>query len=219
VSSDNEMVVEEKAAKPKSKKKANPLSTFMVLSAVAAAGATGHFLWKYQARLEQPAAAPVATTVQPSLPEPDVAVDPNSKVLRAIQELQQARVAPAPRPEPLESTKPQQAIMGATGKSVRGGITIMGKNGVTAGVAPASAADRAGAGNYSSAYPAARPDPNAGPKVYTSRDPNLDNPSNGLEGTGRPRYYNYDLKGSYSSGTSGTYETRRTYTGSNTTSR
>ena len=170
--------------------KGNPLSTFLVVAAVAAAGGVGHFLWKFQARLNDGAAAGTTAAVAArSMPEPEAQLDPDNKVVRALNELQAPRVQNAPRPaaaDGLALGAPIPIVSG--GKSVRGGISIVGKNGAVSGVAPATPADLRGRDDY---YAPSSGSPGDGPKIYTSRDPNLDLPLPSHR-SGRPRYYDFE---------------------------
>lgn len=173
------------------KPKGNALSTFLVVAAVAAVGGTGRFLWNYQARLNDGSSAGVSTAVAAqALPEPEAQLDPDNKVMRALNELQAPRVQNAPRPVADNASAGAPIPIVSGGKSVRGGISIVGKNGAVSGVAPATVDDHRRRDEYSGpSY--ASPSPGDGPRIYTSRDPNLDLPPPSYR-SGRPRYYDFE---------------------------
>lgn len=194
------------------KQKGKALSSFLVIAALVAVGGTGRFLWNYQSRLDAggPASANAAL---PPVPEPEGAADPNSSnLLRAINELQAAKVANAPRPT-AEPTEPMPAVP-IVSKPVRGGIQIVGKNGVASGVAPPTREDLATLDQNSRYYSPPPRDTNDGPRIYVPDDPNRYLPQ-GPWRSGRPRYYDYDSGRSRPSYDS-SYQ-RRTTVRSNTT--
>jgi hypothetical protein len=161
------------------KKKGNAASSVLVVAALAAAGGTGWFLWKYQARLEQETPAPVA--VAEPIVEP-VDTGPKNTSLTQLTELLPATPPPATPPPP-------KVI-----KPVRGDITIVGKTGTTASIAPPTAEDLAARDRERDRdrYRTYNPPPvNDGPRVYTPDDPNRYLPQAPLR-SGRPRYYDYE---------------------------
>ena len=173
------------------RKGGNAMSSVLVAAAIAAAGGIGHFLWKYQARLDEQAPAPVPAAAPA---EPIAHFDAPAATAAPLTQL--AELLPATPPPPPPAPKPV--------KAVRGDITITGKNGTTSAVAPPTAEDLASIYRTTPAYTNSNThttwrDPNAGPRVYVPDDPNRHLPKAPIR-SGDPRYYDYDanrFRGSY----------------------
>jgi hypothetical protein len=142
------------------RKKGNPMSTFLLVAALIGAGGMGRFLWKYQARLDQPAPAPAAAAVAAE-PRPDQAAPAARPPVAQVTELLPATPSPAPK-----AVKPA--------KPVRGNIQIVGKNGTASSVAPPTREDLTAGGVADRVTPAYNPAPGA--KIYKPDDPNASQP-------------------------------------------
>ena len=176
------------------RKKLDITSLALVAAVVAGAGGLGWVLWNQRTPIQgdqtSAAAAAPAAVISPDAIEPEVAADPNSKVMRMLSELQSRSVEPAVNPPAaVQAARPDPSADGI--------ITIISKS--------ASSTTRVPAGAPASSnvapdvdYASQSNNNGGGPKVYTTRDPNLDKPPEPRR-SGKPRYYDFDHKDSYSS--------------------
>jgi hypothetical protein len=189
------------------KKKGDLTSLVLVLSVLAGAGGVGWVLWKNHAQIEQDETSAAVTPAPVASGEPAepnaAAADPNSKVMRMLNELQSRRIEPAAKPRAAAATRPDPSTGGI--------ITIVSKNGTSISrVAPGSSA--APSQNFAPNVDADPPSNNNsdGPKIYTTRDPNLDKPPEQRR-SGKPRYYDFDHKESYTQEDDPQFQKRTTY--------